>query len=289
MDLTLRCNSLKCRAHLNDRAVVTTCRQGHPACRISIDTDIVQPHLLRNMLRQPPLVYCDGRRPRVSSLRYPSYKCRRCRPDNAEPVGRLQDQRSERTVAWRHHGVREQGHGLFPISDGARDVSPSLQRRGQTRFDTKSTYQEYMSKNLTDKYGVLNSQMDSVINDATAETTSLRDKLSSLSRSAVTFSRRADSCSILERQEEPGAEERRACRRFPREMPRTTKATVDVSKAQGSSQCRCCRRRCSPRCRQRHPGRHFQTADVEPRPCRATAASCGPCQGTHLADHVYAR
>lgn len=39
-------------------------------------------------------------------------------------------------------------------------------------------YQDYMAKSLTDKYASLSSQMDGVINDANAEITSLRDKLS---------------------------------------------------------------------------------------------------------------
>lgn len=34
-----------------------------------------------------------------------------------------------------------------------------------------------MAKNLADKYAVLNGQIDSVINDANAEITALRDKL----------------------------------------------------------------------------------------------------------------
>ena len=34
-----------------------------------------------------------------------------------------------------------------------------------------------MAKNLADKYGVLSSQMDSVINDANTEIMNLRDKL----------------------------------------------------------------------------------------------------------------
>jgi len=41
-----------------------------------------------------------------------------------------------------------------------------------------SVYQEYLTKNLTDKNAVLNTQMDQVINDANAEILRLRNKLS---------------------------------------------------------------------------------------------------------------
>jgi E3 ubiquitin-protein ligase CCNP1IP1 len=46
--------------------------------------------------------------------------------------------------------------------------------------NSTSVYQEYLAKNLADKYNTLNSQMDKVIHDANAEISGLRSKLSGL-------------------------------------------------------------------------------------------------------------
>jgi E3 ubiquitin-protein ligase CCNP1IP1 len=42
-----------------------------------------------------------------------------------------------------------------------------------------SVYQEYLAKNLADKYASLNTQMDKIVHDANAEISSLRSKMSS--------------------------------------------------------------------------------------------------------------
>ena len=39
-------------------------------------------------------------------------------------------------------------------------------------------YQEYLAKNLTEKYSTLNLQMDKVVNDANGQLSHLRNKLS---------------------------------------------------------------------------------------------------------------
>jgi E3 ubiquitin-protein ligase CCNP1IP1 len=41
-------------------------------------------------------------------------------------------------------------------------------------------YQEYLAKSLTEKYTMLNAQMDKVVHDANAEIAGLRDKLQSI-------------------------------------------------------------------------------------------------------------
>lgn len=38
-------------------------------------------------------------------------------------------------------------------------------------------YQEYLAKSLTEKYTILNAQMDKVVHDANVEIAGLRDKL----------------------------------------------------------------------------------------------------------------
>lgn len=43
-----------------------------------------------------------------------------------------------------------------------------------------SLYQEFLAKSLTDKYGVLSSQMDRIIHDANAEIVNLRSKVSGM-------------------------------------------------------------------------------------------------------------
>ena len=50
----------------------------------------------------------------------------------------------------------------------------------QSLSDYHSVYQEYLAKNLTEKYATINGQMDKIIHDANSEISSLRNKLSSM-------------------------------------------------------------------------------------------------------------
>ena len=62
-----------------------------------------------------------------------------------------------------------------------------------------SVYQEYLTKNLTDKNAVLNTQMDQVINDANAEILRLRNKLSGMgAKNGPVLGRLLTRCAALE-------------------------------------------------------------------------------------------
>ncbi|KAL1303522.1 hypothetical protein AAFC00_006897 [Neodothiora populina] len=147
MDFNLRCNSLKCRVSLNDRAVVTTC--SHIFCVACADS----------------LSLSD---PRVNIRTCPACETQLSNPDDAV-VTQLNPTEDYKTSV------------LSGLSPG---LIMECASRGLAFFQYQTTqeimYQDYMAKSLTDKYAALSAQMDSVINEANAEITSLRDSLSSL-------------------------------------------------------------------------------------------------------------
>ncbi|KAK0119551.1 hypothetical protein ONS95_010991 [Cadophora gregata] len=146
-EFTLRCNSLKCRKEISGLAVVTTC--SHIYC-----TDCANNLQLFGVR--------DGQRP----------ICTACDGQLSNP---------EDVV----------GVNLNPSEDYKSCVlsglSPSVILECASRalnfwaYQTNSeiTYQEYLAKNLTDKYTMLNSQVDKVVHDANSEISNLRNNISS--------------------------------------------------------------------------------------------------------------
>ncbi|KAG9650713.1 hypothetical protein KCU95_g13618, partial [Aureobasidium melanogenum] len=144
MDLPLRCNSLKCRARLTDRAVVTTCSHifCHP-CSISLGLSSSS-----NGVRVCPA--CDAQL---------------ANPDDAVAT-QLNPTEDYKTSVL---------SGLNPT------IIMECCSRGIAFYQYQVTqeimYHEYMAKNLADRYANLNSQMDNVIKDANSEISGLRDRL----------------------------------------------------------------------------------------------------------------
>ncbi|KAK3071198.1 hypothetical protein LTR53_009078 [Teratosphaeriaceae sp. CCFEE 6253] len=157
MDFTLRCNILKCRAQLDDRAVVTTC--SHIFC-----------------------VPCSE----SSRLASPDTNARTCpacgtqlsSPDDAV-VTQLNPTEDYKTSVL---------SGLSPtivmecagraLSFFSYQTAQEMQVAPSSPGDV--TYQEFLARSLTDKYSTLSSQMDKIIHDANSEITGLRDRLDSM-------------------------------------------------------------------------------------------------------------
>ncbi|THY86615.1 hypothetical protein D6C95_07542 [Aureobasidium pullulans] len=144
MDLSLRCNSLKCRQRLADRAVVTTC--SHIFCVPC--SDALGLSSSANGIRMCPA--CDAQL---------------ANPDDAV-VTQLNPTEDYKTSVL---------SGLSPT------IIMECCSRGISFYQYQVTqeimYHDYMAKNLADRYANLNSQMDNVIKDANSEISGLRDKL----------------------------------------------------------------------------------------------------------------
>lgn len=132
MDLTLHCNTLKCRAPLSDQAVVTTCRYGMRVSHCVGSILCMQPYLLSSLRQQSRFDRSSRRHSNLSSMRYTPHESRRCSPYHPLSVRRLQDQRSQRPLTQRHHGMRDSWHGLLPVPDNAGDVSICWLQRSST-------------------------------------------------------------------------------------------------------------------------------------------------------------
>ncbi|KAK7541381.1 cyclin B1 interacting protein-like protein 1 [Phyllosticta citricarpa] len=144
MDFSLRCNSLKCRTQLNERAVVTTC--SHIFCiACSNDLGLSRPD---GQIRVCPA--CDTHLPN---------------PDDAVET-RLDPSEDYKTSVL---------SGLSPT------IIMECAGRGLAFYTYQTTqeimYNEFLAKSLTEKYSDLNAQMDKVVHDANAEIGSLRDKM----------------------------------------------------------------------------------------------------------------
>ncbi|KAI4721765.1 hypothetical protein E4T48_01994 [Aureobasidium sp. EXF-10727] len=146
MDLSLRCNSLKCRHRLADRAVVTTC--SHIFCMPC--SDVLGLTSSTNGVRVCPA--CDAQL---------------VNPDDAVAT-QLNPTEDYKTSVL---------SGLSPT------IIMECCSRGisfyqyQVTQEISSMYHDYMAKNLADRYANLNSQMDNVIKDANLEIKGLRDRL----------------------------------------------------------------------------------------------------------------
>ncbi|KAL0260914.1 hypothetical protein SLS55_004606 [Diplodia seriata] len=144
MDFTLRCNSLKCRTLLSDRAVVTTC--SHIFC-IACSSNLGLSKM-DSAVRVCPA--CD------TPLRNPDDAVETC----------LDPTEDYKTSVL---------SGLSPT------IVMECAGRALAFYSYQTTqevmYQEYLAKSLTEKYAMLNSQMDKVVHDANTEIAGLRDKL----------------------------------------------------------------------------------------------------------------
>ncbi|KAK7537514.1 cyclin [Phyllosticta citribraziliensis] len=144
MDFNLRCNSLKCRTQLTERAVVTTC--SHIFClACSNELGLSRPD---GQVRICPA--CDTQLPN---------------PDDAVET-RLNPSEDYKTSVL---------SGLSPT------IIMECAGRGLAFYTYQTTqeimYNEFLAKSLTEKYSDLNAQMDKVVHDANAEIGSLRDKM----------------------------------------------------------------------------------------------------------------
>ncbi|TVY81257.1 E3 ubiquitin-protein ligase CCNB1IP1 [Lachnellula suecica] len=148
MEHTLRCNVLKCRKELNDHAVVTTC--SHVFC---IDcSNRCQLSGQRDGLR-PICPACDAHL---------------TNPDDVV-VTNLNPTEDYKTSVL---------SGLSP------NIIMECAGRALSWWAYQTTqeivYQEFLAKNLSEKYSSLNLQMDKIINDANSEISNLRNKVSGM-------------------------------------------------------------------------------------------------------------
>ncbi|KAF1930852.1 uncharacterized protein M421DRAFT_361027 [Didymella exigua CBS 183.55] len=144
MEFVLRCNDLKCRTQLHDRAVVTTC--SHVFCTQCANT--------------------TG----LSRSQNAHRSCPACGAELHNP--------DDVVVA-----------GLNPSEDYKTSVlsglSPAIVMECASRslaFHSYQTsqeiiYQEHLAKGLTEKYNVLNQQMDQLMHDANSQIKVLQDKV----------------------------------------------------------------------------------------------------------------
>ncbi|PWY68421.1 cyclin [Aspergillus heteromorphus CBS 117.55] len=147
MDFYLRCNSLKCRAQLKERAVVTTC--SHIFC-----------------------LHCAG----CLGLSHPTADERRCpacqtvliNPDDAVATVLNPTEDYKTSVL----------SGLDPntiMECAGRALLFWTYQTTQEIF-----YQEFLAKTLTEKYATLNAQMDKVIHNANSEISTLQARISDM-------------------------------------------------------------------------------------------------------------
>ncbi|PVH80378.1 hypothetical protein DL98DRAFT_459741 [Cadophora sp. DSE1049] len=167
-EFTLRCNSLKCRKEISGLAVVTTCSHIYcPEC-----ANVLQLFSVRDGQR-PICTACDGQL------------------SNPEDVV---------------------GVNLSPSEDYKSCVlsglSPTviLECAGRAlnfwAYQTNSeiTYQEYRAKNLTDKYTMLNTQVDKVVHDANSEISNLRNSISNMEADQDSLRRKVEELNLALRE-----------------------------------------------------------------------------------------
>ncbi|KAI7151670.1 hypothetical protein KC349_g9369 [Hortaea werneckii] len=146
MDFSLRCNSLKCRTPLSDRAVVTTC--SHIFCEPCSET----------------LGLANPNGARVC----PACETHLANPDDAV-VTQLNPTEDYKTSVL---------SGLSP------SIIMECAGRGLAFYSYQTTqeivYQEFLARSLTDKYSSLSTHLDKVIHEANSEITGLREKLAGM-------------------------------------------------------------------------------------------------------------
>ncbi|PGH17079.1 hypothetical protein AJ80_04952 [Polytolypa hystricis UAMH7299] len=147
LDCYLRCNTLKCRASLTDRAVVTTC--SHIFCL-------------------PCAEDLGLSRPTGAERQCPACKTSLTNPDDAVSTVLKPSEDYKTSVL----------SGLDPntiMECAGRALAFWAYQTSQEIF-----YQEFLGKSLADKYGGLSKQMDKIIHDANAEISSLQNRISDM-------------------------------------------------------------------------------------------------------------
>ncbi|KAA8570938.1 hypothetical protein EYC84_000318 [Monilinia fructicola] len=159
MEFILRCNALKCRKELDDRAVVTTC--SHVFCIECSNQFQLSTSIQDNRRASCPA--CDMHLPN---------------PDDVA-VTTLNPSEDYKTSVL---------SGLNP------SIIMECAGRALSFWAYQTTqeivYQEYLAKSLTDKYSTLNSQMDKIIHDANNEISNLRNKIIGMSTDQDTLRRK---------------------------------------------------------------------------------------------------
>ncbi|PYH42304.1 uncharacterized protein BP01DRAFT_405292 [Aspergillus saccharolyticus JOP 1030-1] len=147
MDFYLRCNSLKCRAQLKERAVVTTC--SHIFC-LQCASDLGLSHPTSAERRCPAcqtiLVNPDDA---VATILNPSEDYKTSVLSGLDP-NTIMECAGRALLFWTYQTTQE----IF--------------------------YQEFLGKTLTEKYANLNTQMDKVIHNANSEISALQARLSDM-------------------------------------------------------------------------------------------------------------
>ncbi|KAH7095373.1 RXT2-like protein [Paraphoma chrysanthemicola] len=147
MDFALRCNDLKCRTPLHDRAVVTTC--SHIFCTQCAD----QTGLSRSTNAQRACPACGA------SLH---------NPDDVVMSGLSPSEDYKTSVL----------SGLSPV------IIMECASRGLAFHSYQTAqeiiYQEHLAKGLNEKYHTLSRQMDQLIHDANSQIKALQDKMQAM-------------------------------------------------------------------------------------------------------------
>ncbi|PLB47515.1 cyclin [Aspergillus steynii IBT 23096] len=150
MDFHLRCNSLKCRSPLKERAVVTTC--SHIFCLKCADT-LGLSHPTTNERHCPAchtlLVNPDDA---VATVLNPTEDYKTSVLSGLDP-NTIMECAGRALLFWTYQTTQE------------------------------IVYQEFLAKTLTDKYATINTHMDKVIHNANTEISSLQTRLSDMQAS----------------------------------------------------------------------------------------------------------
>ncbi|KAL1972952.1 hypothetical protein VTN31DRAFT_6494 [Thermomyces dupontii] len=164
LDVSLRCNSLKCRASLKEKAVVTTC--SHIFCLSCAD------------------------RLGLSKTKGPMRQCPACEtmlpnPDDAVSTVLNPTEDYKSSVL----------SGLDPstiVDCAGRALSFWVYQTTQ-----EICYQEYLSKSLTEKYKVLDGEMERIVHNAQAEIEELRNKLSEMQLNQEQLQKKNDELIVM--------------------------------------------------------------------------------------------
>ncbi|KAL8965376.1 MAG: hypothetical protein Q9197_006544 [Variospora fuerteventurae] len=147
MDFALRCNNLKCRTSLNQRAVVTTC--SHIFCSTCSQT---------LGLDSPPTAH------RI---------CPACQTSLPNPDDVVTTQLNP-----------TEDYKTSVLSGFSPSIIVECAGRGLAFWSYQSTqeivYQEYLARSLTEKYNNLETEVDKIIHDANSEIDKLNQKISNL-------------------------------------------------------------------------------------------------------------
>ncbi|KAL8954101.1 MAG: hypothetical protein Q9222_000080 [Ikaeria aurantiellina] len=147
MDFALRCNNLKCRTQLSERAVVTTCSH----------------------------IFCSGCSQTLGLDAAPTAHrtCPACETALPNPDDVVSTQLNP-----------TEDYKTSVLSGFSPSTIAECAGRGLAFWSYQSTqeivYQEYLAKSLTDKYNNLGSQVDKIIHDANTEINVLNQKISGM-------------------------------------------------------------------------------------------------------------